>query len=150
MRRKKTFLGQKVWPKLAFYSNRSVEMQLNHIVWGKSTENVEYPSKRGAENVFAKMVPVRSLHSKSGVCQTGIHLILNLGTLLVPCLQKHFLHPFLRGTQHFQWFSPRLVWGKTTANVDYPSKRGCRKCFCKHGTSKVPRFKIRCMPHWHS
>ena len=47
-------------------------MQLNHIVWGKSTENVEYPSKRGAENVFAKMVPVRSLDSKSGVCQAGI------------------------------------------------------------------------------
>ena len=78
------------------------------ISLGETTENVEHPSKRGAENVFANMVPVRSLHSKSGVCQTGIHLILNLGTLLGPSLQKHFLHPFLRGTQHFQWFSPRL------------------------------------------
>jgi hypothetical protein len=33
---------------------------------------VQYPSKRGAENVLAKMVPVWSLDSKSGVCQIGI------------------------------------------------------------------------------
>ena len=41
-------------------------------------------------------------------CQGGIHLIFNLGYLLVVFWQKHFLHPEKGGTLKFKRFSPGL------------------------------------------
>ena len=84
------------------------------------------------------------------LCQSGIHLILNVGTLLVPCLQKHFLHPLFEGYSTFAVALPHTSLGESHWKCWVPLKKGCRKCFCKDGTSKVPTFKIRCMPVWHT